>query len=278
MGCPNTKECKIVKDKAKVIDIEFSDWDVGRSIVITDIMVTNKYCVKRKIGEGTFSDVFTAEDRVTKLPYAIKSIKLKSFKCMESFFAETKALRNVNHPNIIKLHDVISTRFNAYIVMELATGGDLFERIMDNRDHRGKLTLQESCRVTKMITDALSYLHKHGVTHRDLKAENVLYYSPGPSRVVISDFGFASLRGRDSVLSTFCGTMEYLSPELITIRSYTNKVDVWALGCLVYYMISGRLPWTGPEAREKIPTTPHVYQGEVGNSISFSRLFNKYFS
>ena len=101
MGCPNTKECKVIKDKAKVIDIEFSDWDIGRSIVITDVTVTNKYSVKRKIGEGTFSDVFTAVDKVTKLPYAIKSIKLKSLQCMESFIAESKALRNVNHPCLL---------------------------------------------------------------------------------------------------------------------------------------------------------------------------------
>ena len=146
--------------------------------------------------------------------------------------------------------------------MEFATGGDLFERIRESYDKR--LSIAESQRVTRMITDALSYLHGIGITHRDLKAENVLYYSPGPSRVLLSDFGFASLRGPDSVLTTYCGTQEYLSPELTSKRPYTNKVDVWALGCLVFVMLSGRLPWSGVEVKEKICKVKHSYSDKVG--------------
>ena len=145
--------------------------------------------------------------------------------------------------------------------MEFATGGDIFERTRESYDKR--FTVEESKRVTRMVTDALSYLHGIGITHRDLKAENVLYYSPGPSRVVISDFGFASLRGPDSVLSTYCGTREYLSPELTSRMQYTNKVDVWALGCLVFFMLSGRLPWRGDDVGERICKVQHSYSDKV---------------
>ena len=145
--------------------------------------------------------------------------------------------------------------------MEFATGGDIYERTRESYDKR--FTVEESKRVTRMIADALSYLHKNGITHRDLKAENVLYYSPGPSRVLISDFGFASLRGPDSVLSTYCGTREYLSPERTSKKKYSNKGDVWALGCLVYFMLSGWLPWMGEDVADRVCKVKHSYSNKV---------------
>ncbi|XP_066919501.1 uncharacterized protein [Clytia hemisphaerica] len=266
MGCPNSKDCKIKSQDGKVVDIEFCDFP--KSTLIVNKRVLEAYYVKLHIGAGSFSDVFKAEDKKTKMPYAIKRIQIKNENVRDMFVFEAKALRNVSHPNIIKLHDIISTPVCAFIIMDLATGGDLFERIRDNFSNGRRLTVTEARRVTQMITDALAYLHETaGITHRDLKAENVLYHSPGPSRVVISDFGFASLRGRDSVLHTFCGTPEYLSPELICKQQYTNKVDVWALGCLVYFMLSGHLPWTGLELRDKIATEPHSFSEQYWNEV-----------
>lgn len=265
MGCPVSKDLKVKKLQVES-EGYVSDYTNRHKKIITDKKVTQKYMIKSLLGTGTFSDVYFVEDKTTRLPFAIKWIQLKSVASYETFVAEKKALESIQHPNIVKFEDVLISSTDAYIIMELATGGDLFEQIQAN----GYLQETECCRVTEMLVSAIDYLHDRGITHRDLKAENVLYYTPGVnSRIVITDFGFASLRGKDTILKTVCGTPEYFSPELILEKDYSNKVDIWALGCLLYFMLSGRLPFIGngmPLLIEKITNTEHSFNHEVSKS------------
>lgn len=108
MGCPNSKDCKVkALDKAKVLDIDFTDLP-NQSSLITNRRVTDYYIVKRVIGSGSFSDVFEAEEKKSRLPYAIKRIQIKSERVRDMFVFETKALKQVKHPNIIELKEVCS--------------------------------------------------------------------------------------------------------------------------------------------------------------------------
>lgn len=288
MGCPISKgsyqgkgyngyfEYMPENDGKKVMKKKMQERTLStrQSKIIRDPKLTSKYDIKSLIGVGTFSDVFFVVDKVTKYPYAIKVIELSCLKTQRVFQSESEALykiqeaSRISHPNLVKLKEIITCNFSAYIIMELATGGDLFERIQVS----GHIKETESIRITKMLLQAVSYLHRHGITHRDLKPENVLFYTPGEdSRIIITDFGFASCRDPNSLLETYCGTLEYLSPEIILGKAYSNKVDIWAIGVIVYHMLSGTIPFYGRDvvsSYEEISKSQPSFKREVWQTIS----------
>ncbi|XP_048402575.1 serine/threonine-protein kinase H1 homolog isoform X3 [Stegostoma tigrinum] len=207
-----------------------------------DPRVTAKYDIKALIGRGSFSRVVRVEHKSTKQPYAIKLIETKYKEGREVCESELNVLRRVRHANVIQLIEVFETQERVYMVMELATGGELFDRIIA----KGSFTERDATRVLQMVLEGVKYLHILGITHRDLKPENLLYYHPGAdSKIMITDFGLASTRkkGDDCLMKTTCGTPEYIAPEILVRKPYTNSVDMWALGVVSYILLSGTMPF-----------------------------------
>ncbi|XP_075247920.1 serine/threonine-protein kinase H1 homolog [Convolutriloba macropyga] len=207
-----------------------------------DPRVLQKYEVKALIGRGSFSKVVRVENRKTKQPYAIKMIEIHPGAGRELFHAEVSVLQRVRHENIVKLYEVLETRDRSYLVMELATGGELFDRIVA----RGHFTEADATRCLKMVLEGVLYLHKLGITHRDLKPENLLFYHPGhDSKIIITDFGLSCSRksGQNQLMRTTCGTPEYIAPEILMRKPYTNAVDLWAIGVITYILLSGTMPF-----------------------------------
>lgn len=227
-----------------------------------DPKVTAKYDIKALIGRGSFSRVVRVEHRVTKQPYAIKMIDRIQGK--EVFESELCVLRRVRHAYIIQLVEVFETRDKVYMVMELATGGELFDRIIA----KGSFTEKDATRVLNMVLEGVHYLHSLGITHRDLKPENLLYYHPGhDSKIMITDFGLsASRKGTDNYMRTTCGTPEYIAPEILARKPYTCQVDLWAVGVVTYILLSGTMPFDD-ENRSRlfrlILKAKYSYAGEV---------------
>lgn len=230
--------------------------------------VNDTYRIYAAIGKGAFGHVVRAEHNLTKKPYAIKIIAL-SEEVEQEKKSEIEILRTVDHKYVIKLHDVISTPGKLYLVMDLATGGELFDRIY----LLGKFDENDATRVLKMILDGIQYLHSVGITHRDLKPENILYYHPGnDSRIIITDFGLAAIRSpADIFMNTDCGTVEYMAPEVIMRRPYTNAVDMWSIGVITYILLSGKMPFPVKHnvcsLLRAICLGKYDYFGEVGNCI-----------
>ncbi|KAJ8272056.1 hypothetical protein COCON_G00109150 [Conger conger] len=207
-----------------------------------DPRVTAKYDIKALIGRGSFSRVVRVEHKSTRQPYAIKMIETRCQEGREVCESELNVLRRVRHANIIQLIEVFETAERVYMVMELATGGELFDRIIA----RGSFTERDATRVLQMVLDGVKYLHTLGITHRDLKPENLLYYHPGAdSKIMITDFGLAGTRkrGNECLMKTTCGTPEYIAPEILVRKPYTNAVDMWALGVISYILLSGTMPF-----------------------------------
>lgn len=205
-----------------------------------DVRVTEKYAIKALIGKGAFSRVVRVEHKVTKQPYAIKMMKIVEGK--KAFESELAVLRKVQHTYVVRLYEVFECRNKVYLVMELATGGELFDRIVS----RGCFTEQDGTHVLYMVLEGVRYLHSLGITHRDLKPENLLYYHPGnDSKIMITDFGLSKLRKNpdDSTMDTTCGTPDYIAPEILMRRSYTNAVDMWSIGVVSYVLLCGALPF-----------------------------------
>ena len=204
-----------------------------------DPRVTAKYDIKALIGRGSFSRVVRVEHRLTKQPYAIKMIDRQQGK--DLFEAELTVLRRVRHKYVIQLIEVFESKDKVYMVMELATGGELFDRVIA----KGSFTEKDATRVLHMVLEGVKYLHSLGITHRDLKPENLLYYHPGhDSKIMITDFGLSACRkGQDPHMKTTCGTPEYIAPEILARKPYTSQVDLWAVGVITYILLSGQMPF-----------------------------------
>ncbi|KAM7413948.1 hypothetical protein PAMA_018984 [Pampus argenteus] len=235
-----------------------------------DPRVTAKYDIKALIGRGSFSRVVRVEHKSTRQPYAIKMIETRYREGREVCESELCVLRRVRHTNIIQLVEVFETAERVYMVMELATGGELFDRIIA----RGSFTERDATRVLQMVLDGVKYLHTLGITHRDLKPENLLYYHPGAdSKIIITDFGLASSRkkGDECLMKTTCGTPEYIAPEILVRKPYTNAVDMWALGVISYILLSGTMPFEDDNRMRlyrQILKGKYSFSGEPWPSVS----------
>ncbi|KFM76789.1 Serine/threonine-protein kinase H1-like protein, partial [Stegodyphus mimosarum] len=205
-----------------------------------DSKIAAKYNIKAVIGKGTYSRVLRVEHRITRQPYALKTIEAPGGR--EAFEAELSILRRVNHPNVIKLIEVFESDHKVYMVMELATGGSLLDRL----ETRGYLSEDDSRDVMRMVLQGVKYLHALGITHRDLKPDNLLYYHPGKeSKIMITDFSLASTRkaSGNPYMHTVCGTPQYVAPEIVTRKPYTCSVDMWAVGIITYIVLCGIFPF-----------------------------------
>ncbi|XP_051958640.1 serine/threonine-protein kinase H1 homolog [Xyrauchen texanus] len=246
-----------------------------------DPRITARYDIKALIGRGSFSRVVRAEHRRTRKPFAIKLLEVRGREGHEACQAELGILRRVNHANIIRLAEVFETPHRVYLVLELATGGELLERVVA----RGTFRECDATRALVMVASGLCYLHTLGVIHRDLKPENLLYYHPGQdSRLIITDFGLAcwdnkssdrkeckTSETKDWALRTLCGTPEYLAPEMLARRPISSAVDMWALGVITYILLSGSLPFdhnSRPRLFRAILRGNYSFHGNPWNSVS----------
>ncbi|KAL4609213.1 serine/threonine-protein kinase NIM1-like [Arapaima gigas] len=210
------------------------------------------YKVRGEIGCGNFSRVKLGVHVLTKDKVAIKILDKTRLdpKTQRLLSREISSMERLHHPNIIRLYEVVETLSRLYLVMEYAAGGELYTRVSTE----GRLSDTESKIVFSQILAAVKHMHEHDVVHRDLKAENIFCCHSG--LVKVGDFGFSRLSRRDETLDTFCGSPPYAAPELFRDERYVGVyVDVWALGVILFFMVSGTMPFradTVPKLRRLI--------------------------
>jgi len=207
------------------------------------------YIVTDTLGSGSFSTVKLAYDKVTENKYAIKIIDKKKFgaKKEELIMIQTEIdiMRMIEHPNIISLHEVFEdkTTKKIYLVMELVTGGELFDRIVE----KGSYSEKDASELISKVISAVKYLHKKGIIHRDLKPENLLYASPDEdAEIKLADFGLSKIVGLDeesAITNTTCGTPGYVAPEVLRMKGYDRSVDMWSIGVILYILLCGFPPF-----------------------------------
>jgi len=154
---------------------------------------------------------------------------------------EVEIMHKINHPNCVTLFEMFETKASLYMVMELLTGGELFDRIVS----KGSYSEKEASIVIKSVASAIEYLHALGVVHRDLKPENLIYLDKtGESLIKITDFGLAKFRGSQNVImATACGTPGYVAPEVLKGGEYDKAVDLWSVGVILYILLCGFPPF-----------------------------------
>lgn len=201
------------------------------------------YEVESTIGKGNYALVKLARHRVTKTEVAIKIVDKTRLdkENLAKVYREIDVLKMLNHPNIIKLYQVMETKNMLYLVTEYAPNGEIFDLIAKQR----RLSEESAREKFWQIISAIEYCHKLSIVHRDLKAENLLL--DANLNIKIADFGFSNFYNKEDTLNTFCGSPPYAAPEVFEGKRYSGpEIDIWSLGVVLYVLICGALPFEGP--------------------------------
>ncbi|KAA8616918.1 SPS1 Serine threonine protein kinase [Pyrenophora tritici-repentis] len=200
----------------------------------------SRYRFGKTLGAGTYGIVREADCPEGKV--AVKIILKKNVRGNEQMvYDELEMLQRMKHPHIVKFHDWFESRDKYYIVTQLATGGELFDRICE----KGKFTEKDAAETIRQVLDAVNYLHENNVVHRDLKPENLLYLTrDANSSLVLADFGIAKmLDSKSEVLTTMAGSFGYAAPEVMLKKGHGKPVDMWSMGVITYTLLCGYSPF-----------------------------------
>lgn len=203
------------------------------------------YIFGKTLGAGTFGVVRQARKISTRENVAVKILLKKALKGndvqLQLLYDELKILQKLDHPNIVKFKDWFESKDKFYIVTQLATGGELFERIIK----KGKFTEKDAVKIVHQILSGVEYIHSKNIVHRDLKPENVLYISPSDdSQLVIADFGIAKeLKSGDDLIFKAAGSLGYVAPEVLTTSGHGKPCDIWSVGVITYTLLCGYSPF-----------------------------------
>nr|KAF6506092.1 hypothetical protein HJG63_007929 [Rousettus aegyptiacus] len=199
------------------------------------------YKLLNTIGEGSFAKVRLARHILTETEVAVKVINRHG---AYRPFREVSSMKSLNHPNIVQLFEVIDTENTLFLIMELVDGGDLLSYLMDC----GRMMEHQAQGIFRQLISALHYCHQRGIIHRDLKPGNILL--DAGLNVKLADFGLSN-QYVGHKLSTFCGSLPYVAPEVFLGKGYHGPgVDVWSLGVILYETVIGRLPFVGEDFKE----------------------------
>ncbi|XP_021926277.1 serine/threonine-protein kinase NIM1-like isoform X2 [Zootermopsis nevadensis] len=225
------------------------------------------YRFQGELGSGNFSQVKMAIHQLTKERVAVKILDKAKLdqKTRRMLAKEIGTMEYMHHPNIIRLYEVVETYSKIHLVMEYASGGELFNKITTT----GRIAENDAKKLFAQVVSAVQFMHDHNFVHRDIKAENVFYAAPG--LVKLGDFGFSTqlTDGSGQKLNTFCGSPPYAAPELFRDEMYLGApVDIWALGVLLYFMVTAQMPFKAPTVAV---LKKHVLEGtfSVPGHVSF---------
>lgn len=234
-----TAKGPVVKDNVKAGGLSHAAFILDNPGKITDFYNIDK----KKLGEGSYGAVSKCTNKATGVTRAVKSISKTQMKNLERFKQEIAIMKICDHPNIVKLFESFEDHRNIYLVLELCTGGELFDRIID----AGHFTEVQAATVMQHMFRAIFYMHENKICHRDLKPENFLFTtkeSIDKSQLKVIDFGLACKFADGQVLTTKAGTPYYVAPQVLAGK-YDKSADLWSLGVIMYVVLCGYPPFYG---------------------------------
>eukprot|EP00439_Symbiodinium_sp_Y106_P012243 s5599_g1.t2 len=224
---------------------------------------------KKPLGEGSFGSAFRATCKQTGQERAVKAIDISNMKNPTRFQREINIAKKLDHPNVVRLYETFKDARKIYLVMELCTGGELFDRIVDEAP--SGFDEAHAAKYIRQILSAICYLHAHRFAHRDVKPENFLFHDPSAeSQLKIIDFGLACQFEPGVKMSTKAGTAYYVAPEVLK-GGYDEKCDVWSAGVISFVLLCGFPPFAGdkdPEILKKVKTGTFEFRSPEWDPIS----------
>ncbi|KAL9315212.1 hypothetical protein ACSQ67_016213 [Phaseolus vulgaris] len=229
-------------------------------------VLMQKYELGRLLGQGNFAKVYHARNLITGTSVAIKVIdkeKVLKVGLVDQIKREISVMRLIRHRRVVELYEVIASKTKIYFVMELAKGGELFNKVL-----KGRLKVDAARKYFQQLISAVDYCHSRGVCHRDLKPENILLDEN--ENLLVSDFGLSALfesKGQDGLLHTTCGTPAYVAPEVINRKGYDGvKADIWSCGVILFVLLAGHLPFHDSNLME-------MYKKIIKGQFKFPKWF-----
>jgi calcium-dependent protein kinase len=208
--------------------------------------IRDHYRIGKVLGSGAFGEVRLCLHKDTQTQRAVKVLRknLLDEKEMDMLKNEISILKDMDHPNIVKMYEFLEDEKRIYIVTEICKGGELFDEILN----RSKFDEKDGAIVMKQLLSAINYCHKKNIVHRDLKPENMLLEQDKDlEKLKIVDFGTSLSFDPDRALDEKLGTAYYIAPEVIK-KSYNEKCDLWSCGVIMYILLSGEPPFNDPKA------------------------------
>lgn len=263
MGICLSKKKPITKNDAETVNKNiYMDKEIlFNPINENDSHLEIDYQIQETLGKGAFGRVVKALHVPSQEYRAIKIIKTENIQREEKFkiFQEIKILSKLDHPNIIKIYEYFNSNSNIYIVTELLSGGELFDKIIKYQ----KFSEIEAAKIMKDVLSAIQYCHEKKIVHRDLKPENILVED---EIIKIIDFGTSRKFDKNRLMSNSHGTPYYIAPEVLN-GQYNEKCDVWSCGVILYILLCGLPPFNGKTDSEI------MYNVGIGE-FSFGKKFN----
>ena len=276
---PTNKKRSTLKELSRLAKIS-KDIKIKNLITLIDSKPEDNYKIINKLGKGSFGSVYKVKHKATREIRAMKIIKNTSIgdndgAANQKFLKEIQVLRELEHPNIIKIFEYyIDNRYH-YIITELLTGGELYEAILKFQ----KFNEKKAAYIMKQILSALNYLHSKGIVHRDIKPENILVQNDNNKKsknyldeihIKLIDFGASNFFKENQILTLKVGSPYYIAPEVLN-KSYNEKCDIWSAGVVLYVMLTGNFPFVGKTSQklfENIKTGKYKNTGKEWEAIS----------
>ena len=212
----------------------------------------NQYQFIRWIKSGGYGQVFLSKHVYTNKEYAIKQIDTTDFsnEDLYNISREHLILRSMIHKNVIRCHDSFAHDNKFYTVMDFAEGGELTYLLKE----KGTLSEDEAKKIFKQIYEAVCYIHSQNIIHRDLKPNNILFLDKERTQIVIIDFGISGMANGNQREKIKAGTTSFLPPEVASGEEFSSnqKLDIWAMGIILYLMVEGCYPFDGKNTKEII--------------------------
>jgi serine/threonine protein kinase len=237
-------------------------------VVPSSTAVMDMYMVGKVVGVGSYGKVRAAWHRLTGSKVAIKTYdksKLKDPAHWKRVHSEIKIMEQVSHPRIARMYEAVETPKRMHLIMECLDGGNLCSYVKAKR----RLSEDESRKIFFQVLQSIEHLHMLGVTHRDIKLENVLFADNKDIKLI--DFGFSTVCQPGKRLKVFCGTPSYMAPEIVRRTEYEGKpVDMWSLGILLYALLCGCFPFRAksyPDLYRRIARGTFAIPEELSSSV-----------
>ena len=227
------------------------------------------YRIGKMLGSGAFGEVRVCVQRESGAQRAVKVLRKSHMDEDEKkmLFNEINNLKDLDHPNILKMYEFFEDEKRYYIVTDICKGGELFDEIVS----RGKFTENDAALLMKQVLSCINYCHKNKIVHRDLKPENILLeQNKAFDQIKIIDFGTSLVFDENSTLNEKLGTPYYIAPEVLA-KAYGPKCDIWSCGVITYIVLSGIPPFNGSSDQEimkKVKIGKFSFSDPVWNSIS----------
>ena len=243
------------------------DQNEQKSLSIDDFKIDTK------LGSGAYGEVFRVTHTATDQVYALKAISkelIKKYNVSSQVRTEARIMYSLQHPNIVSLKTHFEDARNVYLVLELCSEGQLCDKVKI----RGRLDEASSAAYIADLVTALEYIHNREprIIHRDIKPENLLISENGVLK--LADFGCSNFKEmHGDARETFCGTFEYLAPEMINCVGHTEKVDIWAVGVLIYELLVGRSPFVPIDAKDRAEFRRRIRSNIIKRRIMYPAGF-----